>query len=161
GPQRPAQLGDGDAARRRTASRALRRACAEPTLRPAGSTRARAAGLGELPQCDAGLAALAVGFHDSDGRRRRRRPARPHNRPRPASPTTPGPNVPIPPAGAPDGAPATRLPGAPERFWGGGGRTPATSTCEILDLSSTNAWVFTGSMQRARRNHNTVLLADG
>jgi hypothetical protein len=64
-------------------------------------------------------------------------------------------------AGARDAGSALLVPGAVDRVLAIGGRNPATSSCELLDLQSTTSWSYTGSMARARRHHQATLLADG
>ncbi len=60
-----------------------------------------------------------------------------------------------------DGGTAVLVPGSTDRILILGGRSPATSTCEILDLATTLSWRSTASMSAARRHHNATLLADG
>ena len=60
-----------------------------------------------------------------------------------------------------DGGTAVLVPGMTDRILVLGGRSPATATCEILDLASTLSWRSTASMSAARRHHNATLLADG
>jgi hypothetical protein len=59
------------------------------------------------------------------------------------------------------GGTAVLVPGAVDRVMVIGGRDPATSTCEVLDLPNTTAWQSTGSLTHARRHHNATILADG
>ncbi len=60
-----------------------------------------------------------------------------------------------------DGGTAVLVPGMLDRILVLGGRSPATTACEILDLASTVSWRSTASMSAARRHHNATLLADG
>lgn len=64
-------------------------------------------------------------------------------------------------AGTRDGGTAVLMPGEPDRVLALGGRNPATSSCELLDLPVTNAWSYVAPMARARRHHQATLLADG
>jgi hypothetical protein len=64
-------------------------------------------------------------------------------------------------AGTREGGTAVLLPGAPDRILALGGRDPATSSCELLDLPTSTAWAYVAPMARARRHHQATLLADG
>jgi hypothetical protein len=64
-------------------------------------------------------------------------------------------------AGSRDAGTAVLVPGATDRVLAIGGRDPAVTSCELLDLPTTNSWSAAASMARARRHHNATLLADG
>jgi len=64
-------------------------------------------------------------------------------------------------AGTREGGTAVLLPGIPDRILAIGGRNPATSSCELLDLNTSTAWTYVAPMSRARRHHQATLLADG
>ena len=64
-------------------------------------------------------------------------------------------------AGTREAGTAVLLPAGTDRVLVIGGRDPATSSCELLDLATTTFWEYTNSMQRARRHHNATILADG
>jgi len=64
-------------------------------------------------------------------------------------------------SGSRDAGSAVLVPGATDRVLVIGGRNPATSSCEVLDVPVSGVWVSTGSMTRARRHHNATILADG
>lgn len=63
--------------------------------------------------------------------------------------------------GSRDGGTAVLVPGFTDRLLILGGRNPATSTCEILDLPTSQGWRATASMGAARRHHQATILADG
>ncbi len=63
--------------------------------------------------------------------------------------------------GARDGGTAVLVPGVTDRVMILGGRSPATPTCEIIDLSNGLGWRATASMSAARRHHQATILADG
>ena len=63
--------------------------------------------------------------------------------------------------GSRDGGTAVLLPGANDRVLILGGRSPATPTCEIIDLGTSLGWRDTAPMSAARRHHHATILADG
>jgi hypothetical protein len=63
--------------------------------------------------------------------------------------------------GSRSGGTAVLVPGAVDRMLIVGGRSPATASCEILDLATSLNWRQTASMHAARRHHNATVLADG
>lgn len=63
--------------------------------------------------------------------------------------------------GGRQGGTAVLVPGALDRLMIIGGRDPATTTCEVLDLPTTAAWQWTGSLHFGRRHHNATILPDG
>jgi hypothetical protein len=56
---------------------------------------------------------------------------------------------------------AVLVPGTADRVLAIGGRSPATSSCEVLDMQTSGVWEDAATMTRPRRHHNATILADG